>query len=353
MKYIIKTYYLDLVQNKFQFADEITTFQNLSWNDKLNGFGNCSFELNVNDKKLDFNKFLPMRTHIAIYENSSLVFFGPFVGLSGNYQDVEGKATIYGANYYYHLTKRFSDNLVNFVGVEQTSIIWQLINQIQTRGNGNLRITNDTTSTGINRDRTYEYQDIAEAINNMSEVINGFDFEFKCEVDANNNPDYVRFITYYPKKGQLRNMQPLKIGTSESSQLISFSYDDTFYNTITGLGQGSGDVITSFTQNTALQVSYTRIESVKKYWNVLLQNTLDQKVQNELQENSIPVVQVGLKINPNYEILFEVGDEIPIDLQIPNSNILLKKTMRVMELNYSVDRQGVKFTTPKLEARII
>lgn len=73
----------------------------------------------------------------------------------------------------------YSTSTLTWTATDQAEIAWQLLQQTQTRTGGNLGISKGGGNpTGISRDRTYEVGDsIGERIQELSEVIDGFDWD--------------------------------------------------------------------------------------------------------------------------------------------------------------------------------
>jgi hypothetical protein len=75
----------------------------------------------------------------------------------------------------------YDSSQLTWTGIDQAEIAWGLVEQTQTLVGGNLGISKrwmGTTPTGVLRDRTYEVRDsIGERIQELSEVIDGFDWE--------------------------------------------------------------------------------------------------------------------------------------------------------------------------------
>lgn len=73
----------------------------------------------------------------------------------------------------------YTSSTKTWAATDQAEIAWQLIQQTQTRSGGDLGISKGSGNpTGIARDRTYEVGDsIGERIQELSEVIDGFDWD--------------------------------------------------------------------------------------------------------------------------------------------------------------------------------
>jgi hypothetical protein len=86
----------------------------------------------------------------------------------------ESQISVVGACYRRLLGARHVITTQTYVGVDQGNIIWNLIAHTQAQTNGNLGLTQGSTTTGVTRDRTYEPgTNILSAIQQLTEVING------------------------------------------------------------------------------------------------------------------------------------------------------------------------------------
>jgi hypothetical protein len=284
----------------------------------------------------------------VVKKDKDIVWYGPVSHYTGNYQDVSGSISITAYTPLFHLVSRFTGSFIDFRQIDQTVIAWDLINTVQSRTFGNLLITNNSSASGVLRDRTYEYGNVADLLLSLSNVINGFDFDFTPIIDSNFDLIGTNFNTYYPFKGTLRNdLPPLQIG--ENVQSFGFSLDNNFYNQLTVLGAGSGEAVTVLAGNDTLSGGYTRIEKIEKDSNIVLQSTLQLRANTAIQNNSIPKVNIEVEINSVVRPLlteFQLGDSLFLDIK-KNNNQIIKNYGRIEQLSISVDINGKETIIPK------
>jgi len=120
-----------------------------------------------------------------------------------------------------------------FTQVDQSAIAWQLIAHSQSKVGGNLGITRGLgATTGRLRDRAYEFgKPIGEIIQELGEVIDGFDWEI--------TPELV-FNVYYPQRGNLMSAEMLDWGGTIAG--VSRTVTTTEYANVvrvTGRSQGA------------------------------------------------------------------------------------------------------------------
>ena len=129
-----------------------------------------------------------------------MVWVGPVLTVKENYRSKT--LAIGGEGLMAHLRRmHITDTLTFTVGVDdQFDIARALIEHHQNKADGNFGIdTTATTTSGRKRDRTYEkaaQKNVYDAIVELSEVDDGFDFNF--------NPDTRGFDLSYPQRGQRR-----------------------------------------------------------------------------------------------------------------------------------------------------
>lgn len=89
---------------------------------------------------------------------------------------------------------------LTYTGIDQAAIAWALITHAQAQTGGNLGLTQGLgQATGILRDRTYEPgKKIGEAIWQLSQVIDGFDWDI--------NPETLALDIHYPQRGRTSDL---------------------------------------------------------------------------------------------------------------------------------------------------
>lgn len=159
------------------FIGEFQNFRSLKFSKKLNNYSECSFQIPVSDPKAE-SLIALRRFSVWVYREDLLLWSGQQVLRSG---DLDNKgdnwATITCYDWLEKLNSRFTADSVTFTGQDAGDIAWSLINTTQGQTNGDIGIVQGTITATMDRDRTYNNNNVAEAIINLSNVINGFDFE--------------------------------------------------------------------------------------------------------------------------------------------------------------------------------
>lgn len=154
---------------------EFEKFKGLNFGKKLNNADTASFTVPVNDPKIASLIALRLFT-VWIYRDNLLLWSGEQVSREGVLDDKgDNWVTILCYDWFESLLRRYTKATRNFWNVDAGQIAWTMIDETQQESD--FGITLGTIETTQNRDRQYENQNIGEAIINLSNVINGFDFE--------------------------------------------------------------------------------------------------------------------------------------------------------------------------------
>lgn len=156
---------------------EFEKYKNLRFSKRLNNYGECSFAVPVNDPKIA--SLIALRIYsVYIYRDDILIWAGEQATREGSLND-KGDNWVYITCYdwFEQWFSRYTDAEEIFSNVDAGQIAWSLIDTAQSETDGDFGINEGTIEATQNRDRTYYNQNIGEAIVNLSNAINGFDFE--------------------------------------------------------------------------------------------------------------------------------------------------------------------------------
>lgn len=220
------------------------------------------------------------------------------------------------------LKQRYTDDSVIFSATDAGAIAWSLINT--TNGLDDTGITQGTIQTSVNRDRGYSYKNVYDAIIQLSECINGFDFD----VDSDK-----KFNVYYPKQGQTTD---LVFNYPGNIQELSYERDGTrMTNKVIGIGAGTGvNAIRTISQDTASQTTYGLRESILQYPDISVIATLQEHTDGELLLSKkfidIPDLILDGSIDPEFGT-YRIGDQIRVVANTEGINDYYR--IEAMELN--------------------
>ena len=194
---------------------------------------------------------------------------------------------------------------------------------IGTNTNADLGITKGIIAITQNRDRTYENQNIMEAIINLSDVINGFDFEIT---------DDKVFNVYTIKGTDLTDSLILEYGRNLQTVSIDEDFTEPCNNAIV-LGEViDGEELTRVDRpDTTTQAKYKLREMVLSADNVIDENTLAEKGDAMLYKYKEPLIKVTFEVmRGKVDITqFSLGDLIRLIIKKGCYNI--DSTYRIFE----------------------
>ncbi len=228
-------------------------------------------------------------------------------------------------NYYKtrYITAKYSQ-------MAQQDILWDVIDRCNQMNGGDYGVRKGThTGANVVRDRTYERKEVASLIQQMSNVINGCDFDF--------SPD--KHFNTYEAKGTYRPSIHLTYPGSIQTFSIERSIEKVA-NFVYGIGSGNGeDAIQSTAEDIYSEDYVYRREKIATWNSVSVQSTLDEHTNATLHYLSdiieIPVVT----LRPGTLDLSEVDVGDTIDLEIKSSLTLehVRGSYRIEKIDCSVD----------------
>lgn len=246
-----------------------------------------------------------------------------------------------------------------FAQVEQNDIARALLTQAQAHTGGNLGIVVDTTVSGILRDRTYaghELVDVATALKQLAEVIDGPDFAFGVAPVLDTNGRVVKTLRLgNPRLGQSGSPHVLEWGAnvtglewpSDGTKMVTRAY-------ATGEGMDVGQLVAVAENSAAYSDGWPLLEQESSYNTVSTDETLQEHADADLYRNRLPVVvpsltvlgsgldSRGRKVYPAVGEV-EVGDDVRVVIKNWFFRAGIDSRMRVVSLDYQPD--GVETMT--------
>lgn len=285
----------------------------LSWSftEELNNDKNASFSFSFAQlkKTAEANFTTPLNMiygslrWVEIYKNinsiDTILYKGYLRGYSKSRGDSDyGNVSLGSKGIMGLLDKRKTNDFV--VRPEQTffsnndlsDIAWDLINYTQGRDYGNLGITQGTNPVTRNAQRTYYYNYIGEAINDLSNKNrkNGFDFEID---------NLKRFNVFYPFKGSNNG-----VSFTDGIDILSYdnlerpSVDDLVNECICKSNEsfGFGSLIATSSGSNANKNAYGLLEEVISDSATQL-STIQEKADDLINKKENPYIKVDIKVN--------------------------------------------------------
>ncbi len=236
-------------------------------------------------------------------------------------------------------SKRYTAASVTHTATDASTIAWNSINTSQGLSNGNFGITQGALTTSKTRTRTYEYKDIKELIIQLSEVIDGFDFEFTWDKIFN---------TFYPRQGA-DNADAITLEYPRNIKTINLPIDGTaIVNKVIARGQGFGDeqLVEERTDATS-QLVYKLRERVADFNDVKESTTLQEHGDEILRVDTSPfaIPQITLRENSSPVIKKEIWVDDPVKVNVLEDDFFdaIKGIIyRIESINVGVDENGIE-----------
>ena len=296
------------------YADLTPRIRSLSISQKRNAADTIQIELDLDDtlaylKSINTSVKTLFATNVAelhIYLGDRKISAGQIASRDVRVSESRRSITLRAYGFFALLKYRTTGSLVNYTATDAGAIAWDLINTTQVASYGALGITMGTITTSVSRTRGYSYKNVKEAIEELSAVENGFDFEV--------TPDKV-FNVYYPKMGIKRDdvtftypgtiveLSDLEDGTRMANRVLAF-------------GAGTGDFnISTSVEDTALETVYTRRDAKVNRSDVSDVTTLTSHANGLLSAQKNVLHMPQLTVDGNREPRFGsygLGDEVQI-----------------------------------------
>lgn len=218
--------------------------------------------------------------------------------------DPSVKMSVNATGYLNYYKQRFLN--INYTNTPQHEILWGVIDQCNQKPNGDYGIRQGThRGAVVNRDRNQVRKEVKSFFQQMSNVINGCDFEF--------TPD--KLLNTYEAIGTYRK----DIVLSFPGNIDSFAFNrstDSVANYIFGVGSGNGeDAIQAFAGDSDSQ-DYLYLREKVASWNSVIQQATLQQNTDALLHFAKDILELPTVTLHSGEIdlsTVSVGDTIKVD----------------------------------------
>lgn len=324
--------YRIIVKDEGVAIGEFKTYRGLKFSRRLNNYGSCSFEIPADDPKA--SELVALRAYtIEVFRDDFLIWAGEQAVREGNLDKVGNNwCTITCFDWFEQLFSRYTAAEVIYDMVDAGEIAWELINTTQT--DSDFGITEGTIEPTQNRYRKYNDQNIGEAIINLANVINGFDFEINASkvfnVKENIGVDRTNLVLEYG-----RNIQSIRI-TEDFSSPVNRSI------VLGQVGEFSSPVRLE-RDDAASQTLYKLREGVLNEMSVSETDTLEGKGDSNNRKKSAPLLKTSMKLIPSSSPTIEefaLGDVLTLKVVYGVYNII--DQYRVYEWTVSVTTQDTE-----------
>lgn len=274
---------------------------NASWNVDMDTLEQIASDINVHPRSV----IGAGQNEIRIRRNDRYLWSGRIMDYKSKLSAKERSTAIQAVDWFWLLSKRVTGVLSEHSSIDAGAIAWDEINTTQQKTYGDLGITQGTIQTTQSRDRTYERKNIRELIEELTEIINGFDFEITWDKVFNvySQIGVKRQNVFFEYPG---NIKELEIETS------ALKIANKIY--ATGQGFGDGQLESSY-EDTSTQAVYGLNEDVENYPSVTETTTLTQHAQEEVTLRKAPTQIIEAIVDGNVEPTigsYWIGDRVKV-----------------------------------------
>lgn len=257
---------------------------------------------------------VPARTAVYVDRDGVLLWGG--IIWTRRYRTSSKTLELAGAEFRSYFDHRQIIATTGFAATDQLTIARSLVSAAQAYTGGDIGITLGAEASGVLRDRTYngyELKNVGEALTQLSEVENGFDFT--VEVAYVNDTPTKTLRLGYPRRGRR---------APESGWLFDYPGNITDYEwpedgtgmattrRATGAGDQQGMLIAAAADSSLIDAGYPLLEASRAYGDVIIQTTLQAHANADLaatkQVLTIPTVTVRADLDPMIGT-YIVGDD--------------------------------------------
>lgn len=236
----------------------------------------------------------PGRT--ALYIDRDGVIVGGGILWTRRFQtngDDAGKLQLAGSGFWSYWQHRKIRSTLTFEGVDQAAIVEAIFDALQAVTAGSIGMNIDAPGTGVLRDRTYygyERKGAAEAVEQLSDVIDGFDFELAAAWDG--NTPVLTLQVAYPRIGVQAIDSPLVFDRPGNILDYDCPEDATRMADLSdavGAGEGDDMLVATSTATAVLDAGWPLLEQVVSYKDVRITDTLAEHADADLEAAATPV----------------------------------------------------------------
>lgn len=281
-----------------------------------------------------FDPLAPRRSDLGavevyVYVDGSPWWGGPLWNVKGS---DSGLLTYSGRELESYLADRPIEADLSFAGVDQATILWDLLAHTQGQADGDLGIVSAIAATGVTRTRDY-YVDERPTVDSLMgafrDLVNGVEWAIVVRADGSR-----ALTTYHPARGQHRADRRLEHGTNVTA--FEWTVDGHTVNDVITRGPGEGPARPEgrYT-DTANRAARGRRTAVIDGGNTTETASLVERSQAEVELRADPLELVSsltVRNTPEVPVLeLEVGDTHPV--RIERGAIDVAGTMRIVSID--------------------
>jgi hypothetical protein len=327
-----------VAEYRYHFYDSATgtlidtlPLEEVSFKAELRGVGTCSGTLPLFADDLNTARVLeatiPHRTKLYVERDNALVWGGRVVPPRG-YESGTGRLSINAEDTIGALAYRLLPNLA-YTATDQFAIFRGIVAALQAETGGDLGLLVDTHNSGILRDRTYLQADrtvALEALSNLSEVIDGFDFATQVVWDETAQPQE-RIVLAHPRMGRVGPQSGLVLEHDRvmgGGNVVSYTWSDgpgLFTRSWASSENEEGaQMAVSATNSELLGQGYPLLEQIENFSGITQLNTLLAHAQAMSAYAAGHRVTAGLTVKAAPGLVpgdWQMGDDVLVRLSDP------------------------------------
>lgn len=233
------------------------------------------------------------------------------------YQDNPPSREIRAAEDWSYFRHRVIATSQTFTATDQLTIAKTLVQNALNDQGADIGITVPTpTASGVTRDRTYNYfevKPVGEAVEQLSQVDNGFDFAIDAAWDQSTGALTKTFRLHYPRRGSSYQSSGYVFEVGRNVIDWTWPTDGTRVgNKIIAVGRGEGDAQIMSTQSDVSQIAalssggpgYPLLEETISRTDVAVQSTLDALAIAKLKASATPITLPEITVRANVDPIF-------------------------------------------------
>lgn len=287
----------------------------------LNRAGDFSATLPLGDSRVTdldpISATEPIRTALYVDRGGVLLWGG--IVWTRRYNSATRSIELAGNEFWSYFRKRRITDTLAYTNEDQLTIVRELIDYAQAKPGGDIGVDTGSGTSGVVRDRTYssyEYKPVGEAVEQLSAVLDGFDFAIDVAYSAGEPAKFLRLG--YPRRGRTATATGLLFELdSLGGNILGYSYPEdgtSSANTVHSIGAGDGEsILRSVSSRTDLiDAGFPLIEELTTYKDVVVQSTLDAHAEADVEAFAGPVTIAEVTVQADTDPMigsYIVGDE--------------------------------------------
>lgn len=301
--------------------------------------GFATFTLSVDDPKATKDILKIGVNELRIKRGNRYLWGGQLARIETQLEGESGTVYVTAHGFLELFAKRFTASSRAFTATDAGTIASTLVAEAQKTGGSydpvkDFGVRDGTIQTSVNRDRSYEYKEVKDALIQLSEVKNGFDFEVTYDKKLN---------VFYPRQGQLKSELVLRYpGNIQKLSLPTDTHDLVNQVIVRGSGFGASQPVAT-RNDTPSQSGYKLRQAIVDYPDVSETVTLEEHGDEILRVQAVPIEIPELTLFGNQDPHigdFWIGDSVRVKAN--KGLVQIDNDYRVDQVSVGVDENDVE-----------